>query len=323
MTSFETSVDSRYLLSPGDLYAVEQVPELVDIGVACFKIEGRYKSAEYVALTTRAYREAIDNALGKSIKQTVSKDELEQIYSRGLGPSFISGIDHQSVVRGRAPRHRGLQVGKVVEVSDSYLVIDAQHPVARGDGLVFDSADWRSPDEAEEGGNVFEITDLGGCRQKLSFRFGEMNYERIRPGDLVFRTNDPGVNKKAKLIAKHKAPTTGLQFRVVAQHGSELFVETTSAKNESASYRSNEVLSQAATKALDQSVAEQQLARLGNTPFHFAGLVFETDNETFCPVSLLNEARRSIVDQLISAREREPEILIGNVVDKNQRTCLA
>jgi putative protease len=37
---------------PGDLYGLEQVPELVDIGVSCLKIEGRYKEADYVALTT-------------------------------------------------------------------------------------------------------------------------------------------------------------------------------------------------------------------------------------------------------------------------------
>ena len=52
----------RYLLSPGDLYALHQVPELVRIGVACFKIEGRYKDSDYVALTTQAYRKAIDEA---------------------------------------------------------------------------------------------------------------------------------------------------------------------------------------------------------------------------------------------------------------------
>src|SRR3954463_10592101 len=38
--------DARYLLSPGDLYALEQVPELVEMGVATLKIEGRYKDAD-------------------------------------------------------------------------------------------------------------------------------------------------------------------------------------------------------------------------------------------------------------------------------------
>ena len=39
--------DARYLLSPGDLYALDQVPEIVEMGVAALKIEGRYKDAEW------------------------------------------------------------------------------------------------------------------------------------------------------------------------------------------------------------------------------------------------------------------------------------
>src|ERR1700722_15693639 len=54
--------DARYLLSPGDLFALAQVPEIVEMGVAALKIEGRYKDADYVALTTQAYRKAVDEA---------------------------------------------------------------------------------------------------------------------------------------------------------------------------------------------------------------------------------------------------------------------
>ena len=54
--------DARYLLSPGDLYALHQIPEIVQIGLSALKIEGRYKDADYVALTTRAYRKAVDEA---------------------------------------------------------------------------------------------------------------------------------------------------------------------------------------------------------------------------------------------------------------------
>jgi putative protease len=53
--------DARYLLSPGDLFALAQIPEIVKMGVAALKIEGRYKDAEYVALTTQAYRKAVDD----------------------------------------------------------------------------------------------------------------------------------------------------------------------------------------------------------------------------------------------------------------------
>jgi len=45
--------DVSYLLSPQDLMAVSHVPELILAGVGCFKIEGRLKGPEYVALTTQ------------------------------------------------------------------------------------------------------------------------------------------------------------------------------------------------------------------------------------------------------------------------------
>src|SRR5262249_14984243 len=86
---------ARYLLSPGDLYALHQVPALAAAGVGALKIEGRYKDAEYVALTTRAYRDAVD---GIAISPE-GELALEQVYSRGLGAYFVGGTNHQAVVK--------------------------------------------------------------------------------------------------------------------------------------------------------------------------------------------------------------------------------
>jgi putative protease len=52
--------DRRYLLSPQDLSGLEVLPDLVRAGVRSLKIEGRLKSAEYVASITRVYRRALD-----------------------------------------------------------------------------------------------------------------------------------------------------------------------------------------------------------------------------------------------------------------------
>ncbi len=54
--------DRRYLLSPQDLAAVHEIPELIRLGVRSFKIEGRLKSPEYVAAVSQVYRKAIDAA---------------------------------------------------------------------------------------------------------------------------------------------------------------------------------------------------------------------------------------------------------------------
>src|SRR6185295_1321517 len=94
--------DARYLLSPGDLSALGHVPQILAAGVSCMKIEGRYKDAGYVALTTRAYRQAVDDAWAgrEQAVDAGTAAQLEQVYSRGLGPFFLSGTNHQTVVRG-------------------------------------------------------------------------------------------------------------------------------------------------------------------------------------------------------------------------------
>src|SRR5256885_7274402 len=60
--AFRDLGDKAYLLSPQDLAAHDIVADLAKLGVCSFKIEGRLKSAHYVAATTQTYRAAIDAA---------------------------------------------------------------------------------------------------------------------------------------------------------------------------------------------------------------------------------------------------------------------
>jgi U32 family peptidase len=62
--------DRRYLLSPQDLAGVDVLPDLIQTGVHCLKIEGRLKSPEYVANVTRVYRQAIDRAIAQRLRQS-------------------------------------------------------------------------------------------------------------------------------------------------------------------------------------------------------------------------------------------------------------
>lgn len=49
-----------YIMNSKDLCMIEYIPQLVSAGITSFKIEGRMKSAFYVAVITKAYREALD-----------------------------------------------------------------------------------------------------------------------------------------------------------------------------------------------------------------------------------------------------------------------
>src|SRR5580658_4589425 len=217
----EPLADARYLLSPGDLYTLREIPAIVAAGVSALKIEGRYKDAEYVALTTRAYRKALDDAWA-GVAHPFSRAEelqLEQVYSRGLGPYFVTGTNHQAVVNGRAPRHRGVLMGSVVEIGADCVSVETAEahaiaPLKEGDGLVFDAADWRSPGELEEGGRVYGVTlRLDGA---LEGRFGNraIKFDRIRIGDLVWRTDDPNVSQAARPFTEATAPVSRQTVRV-------------------------------------------------------------------------------------------------------------
>ncbi len=292
----------RYLLSPGDLFALDQIPELLAVGIACVKIEGRYKDSEYVGLTTRAYREAIDLAIHQ-LPVSIDEDqrlEIEQIYSRGLGPHFISGTNHQTVVNGRAPRHRGIHLGEVTSVSNSHVEIRTQHHVKRGDGLVFDAADWRSPDEPEEGGHVYEVRLRDDSIVELEFGHHDIDFSRIRVGDLVWRTRDPQLVKSLKPLTRTEVPvfTREISFEVTAKVGDPISITAFNETGRSAQYVGDSPLQPAKKRALDLEILHEKLGRLGGTPFHLKDIKLLTEEDVFVPTSELNLARRQMVDQL-------------------------
>jgi putative protease len=310
---YETG-SSRYLLSPGDLFAIEQVPTLVEIGVACLKIEGRYKDENYVAATTRAYREAIDAAIHRRIPAHPAKQRqmLEQLYSRGLGPWFLQGTDHQRVVEGRAPRHRGLLAGTVDAVGgDGAVDVSAVLDLRAGDGVVFDAADWRSPDEPEEGGNIFSAEALPGPRSRIRLRFGNgaIDFQRIRPGDRLWRTGDPQLLVQLKPLARRKPRSGPLYTRPLHLHVSgrphqPLHVIASTDDGISVSASSRENLAIAEHQGLSEEKTRQQLGRLGGTPFHPGRLSLDIgDMPLFLPLSQLNDLRRELVEKLIVKRK--------------------
>ncbi len=62
---FEITEDERgtHIMNSRDMCMIAHIPELIAAGISSFKIEGRMKSAYYAAVTTNAYRHAIDDEL--------------------------------------------------------------------------------------------------------------------------------------------------------------------------------------------------------------------------------------------------------------------
>ena len=80
----------QYLLSPKDLNTLDILPQLIEAGVTSYKIEGRMKRPEYVAVVVDAYRRAIDSYLGGDY-QVPEEDfaNIEQIFNRDFTNAYL------------------------------------------------------------------------------------------------------------------------------------------------------------------------------------------------------------------------------------------
>ena len=84
-----------YIFNSKDLCMIEHIPELVEAGIDSFKIEGRMKTALYVAVVTRTYRQAIDDylkdeALYRS-RMDYYKEEIAKCTYRQFTTGFFFG----------------------------------------------------------------------------------------------------------------------------------------------------------------------------------------------------------------------------------------
>jgi putative protease len=305
--------DARYLLSPGDLFTLHHVPEIVTAGVSALKIEGRYKDADYVSLTTAAYRKAVDAAWSgrPAPVRREAELQLEQVYSRGLGPFFATGTNHQAVVTGRSPRHRGVRMGQVRAVEADHVVVEPAEahriaPLKPGDGLVFDAADWRSPQEPEEGGRVYQSRQLGNGRIELYFGNGAVQFARIRPGDLVWRTHDPELDRAVRQLAPARRR---VDVHVTAHEGQPLIARWT-ISGLTVTVESGQPLGVAQNRALTLEVLRDQFGRLGNTAYELGQLELEMAGSPFAPASMLNQLRRDAVERLQTAQAEPRNILV-------------
>ena len=82
-----------YFLNSRDLCMINHIPEVVKAGATSLKIEGRAKSAYYVAVTTNAYRHALDLFLENKPFESWVSEELEKISHREYNTGFFFGSE--------------------------------------------------------------------------------------------------------------------------------------------------------------------------------------------------------------------------------------
>ena len=308
----------RYLLSPADLCLIDYLPELRASGVSSLKIEGRMKRPEYVAVVTRAYREALDlmEECGERPLPEV-KDKLLKIFNRRFSSGYFipAPADFLSTKR---PNNRGVFVGRVLEQDHKLQTkIKLNERVQSGDGLVIWVNKGKNP--------VLLVKDMlvDNHLQNEAQPGDVINVsleERVSPGDRVFKTHDEQILQEAlQSIRDEESGRIPVDAEVDLQLDQPLLFILRDEDGNIAEARTKAMAQQARNQALDETVLRDKLGRMGNTPFILRNLVIKGSEGLMLPFSEINEVRRQAVEILTEQRLSAVSISIPGQNDYKQR----
>jgi U32 family peptidase len=296
--------DKKYLLSPQDLAAVDQIPDLIARGVMSFKIEGRLKSPEYVAAVTRVYRKAIDAALAGNPQPASASDRyaLEMTFSRGLFSGWMHGVDHQQLVKATYGKKRGAYLGRVRQlVRDGVSLENLAGEVKPGDGLVFGSSEDTND---EQGGFVYEVRG-----PEVTFGRGKVDWRAIRPGDHVWKTSDPALDRHLRSSFKGNITPrkhVAVDLSVHGTAGQPLSLTASIRGQQVGDTLTSEInLVPAEQRPLTRELLHEQFNRLGGTVFEIQELTCDLSGPLMLPLSEIGKLRRKLVAVLETTLERK------------------
>ena len=183
--------ERRLPFSMKDLRLGADVRKLVEAGVVSLKIEGRMKSALYVASVVKYYREILDGA-----PRTVSEADLETVFARRTTGLYIDGAPAEPVIDPVSLGHLGTPVGTVKRVTKdreglAWLRFHTTRALEKHDGLQFAAKDGGKPlgfgiaqmRPAISRMPVFEVAAGTDVEVLLP---DAADFAQIRPGDAVY-----------------------------------------------------------------------------------------------------------------------------------------
>lgn len=328
-----------YALSPKDLCLIEHIPELVMSGAASFKIEGRMKTPEYVAVVTRIYRKYIDlfeklvlehgPEKAAELYKVAESDmlELRQIFNRGdFTEGYLYGNPGENLLSGVSPKNQGLHIGRVIAVIDSEgkvsekdekaaargalrrgreLVCIELAPSAGKQGISLDSGD--GIEFISEDSDYLVSSPAGGVVTYVKdIGHGCVlagDFERgAFTGDTVRKVTDKKLLEEALDVPEKKLPVTMAFTARAGQYPS--LVMTDVKMGTSVEISADHLVEYAHKAATDRERIESSLNRLGDTVYTagLTGIDVQIDEGIMMPLSVVNRMRREASDELMKQR---------------------
>ena len=301
-----------YPFSMKDLRLGEDARRLADAGVSSLKIEGRMKSALYVASATRYYRDILDGATPR-----VTPADLETVFSRRTTKLYFDGKkkDGESPIDAESLGHLGALVGTVKKVTRdrdglAWLRFHTARALEKHDGLQFEATD---ADGKHHGLGIAEM------RQAISRRLVfEVNAgvdveillpeetglaEQLKPGMKIYCSMSNAVKRMFPAPSFRPSDYEGgcaIDVRVVLKRDE---IEALASRWGVAS-AIDAALAPAKAPEKTEAAVRKAFSKLGGTGYRLGSLVVEDPEKLFAPASLLNDLRRELVEKLDDARAK-------------------
>ncbi len=274
----------------GHLFSMKDMAleaEVLDMPVDSLKIEGRKKSALYVAAVTDYYRGILDGKGADAQKA----ENIKQIFSRPWCKFHFLGKD-KAVIDRDFVGHRGLLIGAVEGISRGKLRFTANHAVARYDGLQIDAAGDEKPfgfsvQKLYVGKkSVFEAP--AGSSVEIELPKG---YPHLQTGDKIYLAS-AGAVKGAYHYNKPKPNIYRNNNDINVEVKVEPSCITACSGSFSAAVKGE--FAPANNPQKSEETIRAAFAKTGDTNFNLHSLVIDNKHNLFTPASLLNELRRDL-----------------------------
>ena len=297
----------KYLMSPKDLCGLEFIPNLIDAGVTCFKIEGRMKKPEYVATVTRIYRKYIDKYMNKEEYEIEQKDidHLLQVFNRGgFSSGHLRNSPNTDFVYPEKPNNAGIYIGNISNYSPNkgHVSFTLKNKISVGDIVSFDNdhKKYTISELMKDGLNIAsadkdEKVTIGRMKGKISI--GSKIY-KLTSKSLSSNANSSFTNAENK--------KTLLNANITIKEGEPIILKVSTINSNNSIYnnitvteKSESMPVQAINKPLDIDRIIIQLKKTSNTQFEFNDINVQMDSNLFIPnISIINELRRQALGNI-------------------------
>ena len=303
----KTEIDSGYLLSTRDVCGLSFIPALIKAGVKCLKIEGRMKTPEYVAITTKIYRKYIDLALSDKPYTIDYADEktLMQVFNRGgFSTGHLTTEYNSNLVYPKKPNNMGLYLGRVEKFNPDkgYITLSSKETLSIGDTISL---------EKETG--VYTISELmlGNSNIEESLPFQSVTIGRMKGNinvrDKIYKMSNKELSRIALETLNKELKKISFDCKLLLKENEPITMSVKSSETNCDSIYNNifftitsEVIPVPAKNApLSEEKVINQITKTKNTPYEFGNIDIDMDDNIFIPsISCLNELRRIAIEKI-------------------------